>query len=328
MKRENLLNHNPNLSISTIDVVIPVYNGGKYVIDAIRSVEQQTFKPQRIVVVDDGSTDKTSEVVLNYKSIIPIEYLKKENGGPSSARNAGIKSCTSEYIAFLDADDEWYEDKLKEQINVFTTTNFNNLGVVYCKYIFIDENGDITDKYPVMVDLDSTVRGKVFEKLLEGKPVTGCSSGVLIKRECFDKAGFFDESLRIGEDWDMWIRIAEHYEYDYVDKELVKIRRHGNNTQGNDYYVFSNILIFYNKWIEKLDSKSAANQVCDRIIFKIRKLDFIEAANYVKTANKVLSKTTKRKLFIITFGSLRLYLCIRIIAKLIRKGRNIFFKTS
>ena len=106
---------------SKIDVVIPVYNGQDFIIQAIKSIENQTYQPNKILIVDDGSTDDTAKLILSHQSSIPIQCIQKENGGLSSARNKGILSSTSQYIAFLDADDVWYPNKLQEQIKIFET---------------------------------------------------------------------------------------------------------------------------------------------------------------------------------------------------------------
>lgn len=314
-----------NKAFPSIDVIIPVFNCEDYVLDAIRSVEQQTYIPNKIIIIDDGSTDCTSEKVLQYKSKIPIIHFKKENDGPNSARNIGIKNCTSDYVAFLDADDEWNENKLKKQIKVFEKTNLKNLGVVYCKYTIINEKGYLKENQTI--EFDPTLRGKVYKKLLNGRPVASSASGVLIKRKCFDKVGLFDESLLACDDWDMWIRLAEHYEFDYADEELVKIRRHQKSVQNNGFYIFINELIFYNKWAEKIndtDSKCFADRISSRTIERLRKLEFMETVKYINIANRNLTAATKKKLFSSTFSSLKLYIFVKVIMIAINKIKKIF----
>lgn len=293
--------------LHTIDVVIPVYNGELFIIDAIKSIENQTLKPRKIIIVNDGSIDSTEAVIKNYICAVQVEYIKKENGGPNSARNLGLRHVESSYVAFLDADDVWQTEKLEKQIAIFKNTNFSNLGAVYCAYTLIDEQGFDINNLDI-IPIKKSMRGRIFHQLLKENKVTSSASGILIKKECFDIVGNFDEALRMGEDWDMWLRIAEKYDYDYSADALVKIRRHENNTQSNQKYVFENEIIFYNKWTAYLLSKKIvprmwASFICSRIITRFPKTDFLILAN------KELTKKAKRRLFRVMFGSLKLYLC-------------------
>lgn len=295
-------------SNTSIDVVIPVYNGERFILQALFSVAQQTYPPDRIIVVDDGSTDNTPELVRGFKTDIPVEYVRKSNGGLSSARNAGISMCIGDFIAFLDADDEWYPEKLEEQINVFQKSDLQNLGVVYCGYNIIDENGNRTDKYFVL-ELDPSIRGNVFDRLLEANKIAGSGSGVLVRRESFEKVGGFDESLRACEDWDMWLRLAEYYEFDFASKELVKIRRHHGNMQRDTMHMFANVLMFYEKWLKN-------PMVSDRTFAGWRRkvvdyfTDEFPGEDIVRLTRETLSEESRQRLFRLTFGSVGLYLLV------------------
>jgi glycosyltransferase involved in cell wall biosynthesis len=255
----------------SIDVVIPVYNGEKYIERAITSVMEQTLLPDRLIIVDDGSTDMTPVLISAYAGKgVTIEYVGKPNGGLSSARNEGIIRSSSSLIAFLDADDEWYPDKLERQIEVFRSTDFANLGVVYCDYTLIDANGE-EEKEHFKFEIDHTVRGDVVDKLFEANKIAASGSGVLVKKECFDKAGLFDEALGVGEDWDMWLRIAKYFQFDYVPLPLVKIRRHGENMQGNEGNMSRNLLIFYNKWAGRTETREHERSLLRALKFPIIK---------------------------------------------------------
>ena len=200
-------------SALAIDVVIPAYNGENFILDALKSAINQTLPPHKIIIVDDGSTDKTNEIVSECAktSKINIEIIKKTNGGLSSARNAGIEASDSNFVAFLDADDTWVENKLEEQMKVYETTELKNLALVYCNYDVIDSNGIIKyENYKAPLD-KKRMRGVVFKELLERNKIASSGSGVLIKKEIFDIVGLFDENLRFAEDWDMGLRIAEKF---------------------------------------------------------------------------------------------------------------------
>lgn len=291
-----------------IDVIIPTYNSGCFVLDAIRSIENQSLKPKKIIVVDDGSMDNTEEIIQKNTYSLPVIYRKKENGGPNSARNRGLEECTSEYVAFLDADDIWCPEKLREQISVFEQSPFSDLGAVYCGYLHIDSDGKDRPEWSIF-RIQKDIRGKIFQKILPANRVASSASGILVKRACFDVVGNFDETLRVGEDWDMWLRIAEKFEYDYSDKFLVKIRKHSANTQGNEEYVFRNELSFYIKWANRLSGmgscpKKWAGVIIMRIIRKIPNREFFDIAR------NILEKKVQKKIFWMFGGSMRLGMII------------------
>jgi len=256
------------LEINHIDVVIPVYNGEKFIMQALESVVNQTLSPRRIIVIDDGSTDNTNQIVTEYikTSKIEIKIIKKENGGLSSARNRGVKESTSPFIAFLDADDTWEPNKLEEQLNIFITTEYKNLGLVYCNYDLIDTEGE-KDLQSYKVPLNEKLQGNVFKELLKSNKILSSGSGVLIKREVFEKTGVFDENLKFGEDWDMWLRIAKMYEVSYSEKVLTHIRRHNRSMTSSKRKVFMGELAFYKKWIPII--KSSGYQIPIRWRIKV-----------------------------------------------------------
>ncbi len=214
-----------------IDVIVPVFNGQEYIEEALASIAAQSRRPHQIIVIDDGSTDDTAKVVKKFTSKIPIVYVFKKNGGLSSARNAGILKSSSDVLAFLDADDRWEPSKLAKQWHVFEQSILPKIGVVYCDYYLMDSQSTRLriDRFR----LNPACRGNIYSALLETNVVASSGSGVLVKRECFERAGLFDETFSNCEDWDMWLRIAHYFEYDYVPEELVGIRRHNGNMQNN-----------------------------------------------------------------------------------------------
>lgn len=237
----------------SIDVIIPLYNGAAFIGAALESVITQTYTPTHIIIVNDGSTDTGPAVAASYKTktTIPITIIDQENKGLSAARNTGIRASTSDYIAFLDADDTWLPKKLEKQLEVSSKSDRSKLGLVYCLYDIIDSKG-IVDPHGFVVRLDRSVRGTVFAKLLSSNKILSSGSGVLIKRTVFATVGLFNETLRFGEDWDMWLRIAEQYEIDYSDTLLVHIRRHGQNMTASKQIVFQGEIAFYRAWLPYL----------------------------------------------------------------------------
>ncbi len=235
-----------------VDVIIPVYNGELYIQEAINSLLNQTYLPKRIIVIDDGSNDTTSILIKSYnKTKVKIEYYYKPNGGLSSARNFGISKSTSPYIAFLDADDRFEPTKLEEQYKVFKNSDIAHLGVVYCDFYLMDFEGKrLPDS--ARYRLEPNMRGNIYEKLLDKNSVASSGSGVMVKRECFDKVGVFDETFNTSEDWDMWLRIAKEYNFDYASKELVGIRRHKNNMSSDTKNMFVGFIKTLNKQTDQL----------------------------------------------------------------------------
>ncbi len=211
-----------------VSVVIPTYNRASILKKTIHSVLQQTYKKLEIIIVDDGSTDNTSQIVkdFNFKQIV---YMRKEHAGASSARNEGIRNSKGKYISFLDSDDIWMPEKIEAQLNVFKNSRFNP-GVIYCGIGYIDDDGKKIreEKLPAY-------KGDIFLYLLGARRnvVLGAGSTVLIKRECFEECGLFDEILPSRQDLDLLIRIAKKFTFDYVPKSLVKIRIHNERISSN-----------------------------------------------------------------------------------------------
>jgi len=295
------------MSQPTIDVIVPVYNGEKYIAEALGSITAQTCPPRTIIVVDDGSTDATVDIIMQARSGsgIEIKYLKTPNSGLSSARNHGLKASTAEYVAFLDADDVWLPDKLSEQIRIFKNSPFRQLGVVYCDYALIDENGNEAAGVPIHPD--NEIRGEVFMKLLGGNFISGSCSAALVRRECFSEAGYFDEALSAVEDWDMWLRIAKMFQFDYADKALVKIRLHACSMQKNRLRMFSNEAVFFDKWAGYFDRPASARWAKSLMVRIVEDLPGLE---YYRIAKSKLSPGSKKKLFLPCFGSMSLYLFV------------------
>lgn len=211
-----------------VSVIIPTYNRSHLLPRAIDSVLSQTFTNFELIIIDDGSTDGTKEVVSKYqKKDNRIKYIKHEiNMGGNKARNTGIKSSRGDYISFLDSDDEWLPNKLEKQLNIFKKSKNQNLGFVYCRDISIKNNKKSYNKNQIY-------SGNILKNLLADNFICGGGSSNLIKKECFDNCELFDETeeLRIGgsQEYEMFIRIAKCYEFDFVDEFLIKYYIHDNS---------------------------------------------------------------------------------------------------
>lgn len=207
------------MPVPLISIIIPSYNYARYLSQAIDSALGQTYPKIEVIVVDNTSADNSIEVLQSYGD--RVRWFQQPNQGVSGSRNRGIKESRGELIAFMDADDVWLPEKLARQMEMLSNPR---VGMVYCGLQYIDADGK-----PLEKNL-SGLRGQVLKSLAllqpPGVPATG--SAALIRRECFDKVGLFDRELSISADWDMWRRIACHYEIEIVREPLVLYRQHGS----------------------------------------------------------------------------------------------------
>lgn len=221
-------------SSPTVSVVIAAYNAARWTAETLGSVLAQTFRNFEVIVVDDGSTDQTPEVVAGYKD--RIRYLRKENAGAASARNVGIRAARGSYIAFVDADDLWLPEKLQLQMDLFS--RHPDLAWVYSDAIVFDEES-VQEVFRTS-DVTKLYAGDILRPLLLFNFIA--SPTPVIRRDVFDTVGYFDESpgLQSGEDWNMWLRIAAKYRVEFVDRPLARYRRHraGKSGSGDLKYTF------------------------------------------------------------------------------------------
>jgi glycosyltransferase involved in cell wall biosynthesis len=194
----------------TVSVVIPAYNIAEYIARAIESVLAQTRKPEEIVVVDDGSTDGTAEVIKKY--LPHVKYVYQENRGLAGARNTGIRNSTCDFVAFLDGDDEWLPRFLELQMCLLERNPLLAWSVMnYRTYLHSENRGTAfiePGKARAMLGGRDFFES-YFDAFLRG--AGGNCDAIVIRRNVFEAAGYFDEHLRFAEDWDMWLRIAYRY---------------------------------------------------------------------------------------------------------------------
>ncbi len=202
-----------------VSVIIPTYNRGWIVKEAIESVLAQDFTDFELIVVDDGSTDNTSEILKEFES--DIRVIRQTNRGVSAARNRGILASVGRWIAFLDSDDLWLPEKLSRQVDFFTTHADAMICQTEEQWI---RNG---------VRVNPRVRhhkfsGLIFERSLELCLVS--PSAVMIRKDLFDVVGLFDKSLPACEDYDLWLRVSCRFPVYLIDTPLI-IKRGGHADQ-------------------------------------------------------------------------------------------------
>lgn len=210
-----------------ISVVVPTYNRADTIGRAIRSILCQTYTAYEVIVVDDGSTDHTEEVIKQIEDD-RIRYVRLEqNQGASHARNVGIRESKYDYIAFLDSDDEWMPDKLELQMEKMMAAE-ENVGMVYCR-MKSGEEARICPSYDWPSDVP--LEGNLFPLLL-WRNIIGTPS-ILIKKACVEVVGGFRETLRCIEDWELVLRVAREWEIGFVDKILVKTNQSEESVTAN-----------------------------------------------------------------------------------------------
>ncbi|MGH8550017.1 MAG: glycosyltransferase [Methylococcales bacterium] len=244
-----------------VTVIVPAYNAAQYVSAAIDSVLGQTYKNIEVIVVDDGSTDQTEEVVRRYGH--QVRYIRQDNGGPSKARNTGIRAADSKLLAILDADDVWLPEKILAQVDLLEENP--DLDLVFCDAELIDEDGRSYGSvwkqrgcYEAMV-AESRRLAHPFATIMMMDCIL--PSAVLVRRTCLDRAGLFDESLRYTEhggveDKDLMLRIALTSEMGCVPRVLMKRLRHGY-------------------------SHSQVENVCESVIFVVRRMQQLYPEQFV-----------------------------------------------
>lgn len=207
-----------------VNVVIPAYNKRDLTVKTVKSVLNQTYKNVEVIVVDDGSTDGTGEKLLAAFGD-RIKYVRKKNGGVSSARNLGIKMSSGDYIGLLDCDDIYLPQKIEKSVEYLEKRL--TVGFVYTRGKFMLEGGR-TRLYPFLRHGNTgfIARWLILKNFI-------CNSTVLARKSCFAEAGDFDESIFIPADWDMWLRLSEKYQAGYIDEPLTRFSAVNPYTLGN-----------------------------------------------------------------------------------------------
>jgi hypothetical protein len=225
-----------------VSVVIPTYNSGQYLPETIESVLSQSWQDFEIIVVDDGSTDNTQEVVEAFHSN-KIRYIRQENsGGPSHPRNVGIHHARGKYIALFDSDDLMSRNKLAEAVAFLE--RYSDLGLLFANFVVCNERGDsfpgtFLDQFQTFWDLPKKQVGEkwfIIESALAYETLFRMNfigtSGTMVPRAVFLSVGGFDESIAGPEDRDMWLRISRRYALGYLDVVGHQYRRRETGIMG------------------------------------------------------------------------------------------------
>lgn len=248
------------MNVPLVSVIIPTYNGSRFIRETIQSVIGQTYPKIEIIVIDDGSTDNTPDIVKSINDPRLI-HIRQANSGVSMARNHGIDISHGDYIAFLDHDDVWLPHKLERQLQLFKEDP--NIAMVYSDTFIIDENNSIINTYSHKIKF---YRGKIFKELFLSLFITILT--VVMKKSAFLELGPF-LPYNTCEDYDLFLKCASKYPIDYIDEPLAKFRVHESNYSKNYEVEVNECIKIYDSWrtqgningynMEELISKAITN---------------------------------------------------------------------
>lgn len=314
--------------MALISVIIPVFNGQNTIQRTIESVLNQTFEDYELIIINDGSTDSTEEVI----SQIPdprIKVFNYSNSGPSASRNRGIDIASGKYISFIDADDLWTSDKLEKQLYKLEENPQAKIAYSWTNYI------DEFDKF-LYPGSHITANGNVYEKLLLNNFIEN-GSNPLIYRQALIEVGGFDESLFAAEDLDVWFKLAIKYEFVAVPSPQILYRVSTNSLSSNLARVEKQCLEVIDrafdrvsKSLQNLKPKSVSNLYLYLTIKSLEgnvtKTKGIAAARYYINAvkNNISLLQARRKLMIIMWIKIIAYILLpsTILENLLKKSQN------
>ncbi len=271
-----------------VSVIMPCYNGEKFIDEAIESVINQTYKNWELIIVDDGSTDKSKKIINNYLSDERIYYIcHTKNIGIPSARNTGINTSGGEFIALLDQDDKWLPNKLDLQIDKFYESK-PEVGLVFGNIDVVDLYGNIIYEVKnVKINFE-----KINQRDLTRHLFLNCfipSITVMYKRKCTKEVGRFDEAILWGgDDYDLWLRIANKFKFAYVNKVLGIRRLHDNNYSQTERMIkgsmqLTNSIVRKHAFLNKYKQKKIARDLYRLGRYKHLIGNFVEAKKiYIK----------------------------------------------
>lgn len=249
-----------DLSNKRISVVIPVYNGLRYIEEAIKSAVNQTLSAHEVIVVDDGSTDDSALLIEELSTKYPIKFFRKANGGQSSARNYGVQVCSGDLIALLDQDDVWYPNHLEELLVPYLERHDHEIGWVYSNTDKIGPRGELISK-DFLKDLPGTHPKTSISQCLTGDMLV-LPSATLMSKKAFNEVGGFDERLCGYEDDDLFLRIFHKgYANIFINKALLQWRHHDTRCSLSNKFVISRI-IYAKKLLEKYQHDPSIELKC------------------------------------------------------------------
>jgi glycosyltransferase involved in cell wall biosynthesis len=273
-----------------VSVIIPVYNSERFIKETIESVLNQTCQDFEIIIIDDGSIDKSAEIIKSFTDR-RILYIYQKNEGVSAARNKGISASKGEYIAFLDHDDLWLPKKLEEQISVLRADS--EIGLVYSDCYYVNIEKEMMKRF---FEQSKPYRGAVFPEFFMSNFIP-CLTAV-VRKDVFKKVGLFNPGFSISEDYDLFLRIAELFKVEYIDMPLAKYRIHETNFSKNIILTHREEIEILSKYlkekpeIKKIMGKKAEKRLADLYFSLGRVYQF--QRNFAQSRREFLSSVKYR----------------------------------
>lgn len=230
---------------SLVSVIIPTYNRASTICAAIDSALAQTYSAVEVIVIDDGSTDHTHQLLQSYQQDRKIVYLRQDNGGAAAARNRGIGLARGEFIAFLDADDRWSPEKLTKQLPLFEN---QFVALVYSDMQFVGKRAGLY----AQILRNGYQRGGVLPALIQENFVP--TSSVVVRSAALRTAGFFLDDRRrvpIGEDYYLWLHVAVVGQFDYVSEPLVEYCIHEGQLSGDARRTYQSLVELFRRLFQE-----------------------------------------------------------------------------
>jgi len=275
-----------------VSVIIPVYNGEKYLKETIDSVLKQTYQDFEIIIVDDASTDSSPEIIRSfikkYPDKIKLFWHKKNKGCPAATKNTGIKHAKGDFIAFLDQDDVWLPRKLEKQINILKSNdrliaNFTN------GYIFDDpKNKAIAKRWAYITPFPDFY---VVRKRLLKENFILSSSSALVRAKILKKAGGFDEKMKLADDYDLWFRLTFYGKFSFIQEPLFNWRFHTESLSFNEEKHINDLIYFFKKILsnDKLAKEEKNLAKIKKSLYIVRLANFYLDRGKIKQAKEIYS---------------------------------------
>ncbi|MBD1842182.1 glycosyltransferase family 2 protein [Cyanobacteria bacterium FACHB-63] len=214
------------ISNPLVSVIIAAYNAEAFISDTLKSILAQTYRDFEVIVVDDGSIDRTAEIVRSYMAIDDrIQLIQQENSGVAASRNVAIRRSSGKYIAPIDADDIWYPERLAKHVHCLETAD-SSVGLVYSWSTYLTEAGEIKGYSPF--GQLGAVEGNVLAMLVFYNFLDNAST-MMFRRSCIDAVGYYNTEFKTCEDWDLFLRIAERYHFAIVPEYLIGYRQYSGS---------------------------------------------------------------------------------------------------
>lgn len=287
-----------------ISIIIPVYNGSKYMREAIDSALKQTYPHKEVIVVDDGSNDNSWQIIESYGQ--KLRAFKKKNGGVSTALNLGIKQAKGKYVSWLSHDDIYNPYKLSKQVEALNNlpTEERENTILFSNYKIIDQNSKVIEIPTIEKVHDLSKFSCSLYPVFKGL-IYGCT--LLIPKKCFIKNGYFDPALRTSQDYDLWFKFFQKYPIHFQKDYLLLSRRHTEQgTFSQRATDESNAL-----WIKMIKETADSDKIAIdgslqnfylQNYLQMKRVGYLKAATYSKQQLNLIMKVLAEPIFVMQQG--------------------------